>query len=262
MKLSVVTCTYNSKLYIEKNISSVSMQSYSDYEHIFIDGFSTDGTVEIIEKCKRAYPEKVRFYQVPPAGISNAMNEGIRRASGEYLIHLHSDDSFYDKTVLSDVAEYLNGHPALDWIYGKIRVVDQDGQGVGIFPDRSIFQHRSEKWFGKYLLRYYNYIPHQSVFIRRSVFDRFGNFDETVSSNMDYDLWLRIRNKTQWQFFDRIISNYTIRAGAQSSSLANRNVVRANRETVQRRHINLTSFLIAKLLNRLIGLYSKNKVYK
>lgn len=262
MKLSIVTCTYNSKHFIEKNITSVTMQRYKEYEHIFIDGYSTDGTVEIIEKYNQAYPQKVRFYQVPTAGISNAMNEGIRRASGEFLIHLHSDDSFYDKDVLSDVAGFLNANPALDWIYGKIHVIDKDGKTVGIFPDRSSLQHRSEGWFGKALLGYFNYIPHQSVFINRSVFERFGNFDETISTDMDHDLWLRIRNKTRWGFFNRVISNYMIRPGAQSSSLANRKVVLANRELIQRRHMNPAAFLVARLLNRFVGLYSRNRVYK
>ena len=119
MKFSIITCTYNSAVFLEKNINSVKKQMYENYEHIFIDGFSSDKTPEIIKKYKQENPENIIFFQTKPKGISSAMNEGIRKAKGDYLIHLHSDDSFFDKNVLQDVADFLEQNPGLDWLYGK-----------------------------------------------------------------------------------------------------------------------------------------------
>lgn len=258
MRFSIITCTYMSERFIAKNISSVSSQIYRDYEHIFIDGFSTDRTVEIIEKYKKEYPEQVQLYQVPRAGISNAMNEGIKRATGDFLIHLHSDDSFYDKNVLKDVSTFLNANNRLDWIYGKANVIEEDGKSIGTFPDRKILHYDNNSWLGKYLLKFFNYIPHQAVFIRKSVFERFGYFDEAITSMMDSDVWLRIRNQTNWSFFDRIICNYMIRPDAQSSSLAHREDGMKEYESVQRKHMNLLEVFMAKTCNNIVKHYNRS----
>lgn len=258
MMFSIITCTYMSKRFVSKNISSVSSQSYRDYEHIFIDSYSTDGTVELIKEYQEKYPDNVKFYQVPRAGISNAMNEGIKNANGDFLIHLHSDDSFYDNNVLKDVAEFLKANTQLDWIYGKANIVEVDGRSVGIFPAKKILHNDYKSHLGRYLLKFFNYIPHQAVFIRKSVFERFGFFDETISSKMDPDVWLRIRDKTKWSYFDRIICNFMIRSDAQSSGLARKEEGLKQYELVQKRHLNFVEVCIAKACNTIIKHYNKS----
>lgn len=247
MKFSIITCTYNSEKLLPKIIASVKQQTFADFEHVFVDGFSSDGTVEIIKNYQAEYPERIKLFQAKPQGISNAMNEGIKHSSGEYIIHLHSDDSFFNDQVLADVNAFLTGQN-WDWIYGKINVIEEDGRAVGLFPKRKIWQMGGSVW-GRWLLKYFNYIPHQAVFIRRAVFDKFGYFDETISSAMDPDLWLRIKEKTRWCFYDRVISNYCLRAGAQSSSLKNIQKNRANQRLVQKRHLNWLDILISRLVN-------------
>ena len=169
---SIITCTYNSAKYLEKNIKSVMEQDFTDYEHIFIDGFSEDNTVDIINKYKEKYPGKVKLFQYPSKGISNAMNKGIEHSSGQYLIHLHADDSFYDKKVLADVENYLSDNNFPDWIYGKINVV-KDGGSLGIFPKIKIWHKKENSKIKNYLLKFNNYIPHQAVFIKKEIFDKF-----------------------------------------------------------------------------------------
>jgi len=257
MKFSIITCTYNSENFLKKNIRSVAVQTYANYEHIFIDGNSSDNTLEIIEEYKKKTPAKVRIHKTNPKGISNAMNEGIKKASGEFLIHLHSDDSFFDENVLQDVADFLDKNPNLDWIYGKANVINEKGEKVGIFPNRKILQHSHDGWFGKYLVKFFNFIPHQSVLIRKSVFEKFGYFDETIKSKMDPDMWMRIRKKTTWTFMNRIICNYTIRPGAQSSSKKNIQENKKNLEIVQRRYMNSVEFILAKVFNKFISLINK-----
>lgn len=258
MKFSVITCTYNSKRFIARNIESVSSQSYKGYEHLFVDAYSTDGTVEIIKGYEKKNPGHVKLYQSPPKGIAHAMNEGIKQAKGDFLIHLHSDDSFYDGKVLQDVSDLFAINNGYDWIYGKANVIEEDGRSIGIFPDRKMLQYDNGNSMGRYFLKYFNYIPHQAVFIKRAVFERLGYFDEAIKIEMDYDMWLRIKDKTRWSFFNRVVCNYMIRAGAQSSSLAHRKEVLKDHESIQKRHMNLFEYSIVKQLNILIRFYNKS----
>lgn len=258
MKFSIITCTKNSAKYLEKNIASIKEQIFDDYEHIFIDGFSTDRTVDIIKRYQAQYPERVKFFQSEPKGISAAMNEGIEKSSGEYLIHLHSDDSFYDKNVLDDTAKFLKDNPGLDWIYGLANVVREDGSLISVYPNKPILHfHNSDSFFGRYLMKILRFVPHQAVFIKRSVFVKFGDFDESLTTEMDPDLWFRLRDKTKWSFFHRIICNYTMRQGAQSSDPRKEKENQANIRLVQKRYLNFFEYIAIQVLNKIRSVRAK-----
>ena len=257
IKFSIITCTYNSSNYLESNITSVKNQSHRDFEHIFIDGFSSDNTASIIKKYQAEYPDNVFFYQYPPCGISNAMNQGIAKSRGEYLIHLHSDDSFFDGHVLRDTEKFLedNNHP--DWIYGKINVIEKS-HSKGVFPIKTIWQNKNKSVIKSYLLMFYNYIPHQAVFIKKDVFNKFGVFNEKLRVGMDLDLWLRIRSKTNWIFFSRIITNFSLRAEAQSSGIKNKKENEVEFSMIRRKYLNALEMTIFNTLNLLIKLKYNN----
>lgn len=257
MKFSIITCTYNSIEYIEKNIFSVKNQNFNDYEHIFIDGFSTDGTYNILKKYQDQFPDNVKIFQFAPIGISNAMNKGIEKSSGEYLIHLHSDDSLFDHNVLKDVACFLDSNNNPDWIYGKINVLTSNII-KGVFPLKNIWQKKEKDVLKNYLLKFYIYIPHQSVFIKKEVFNKFGLFDERLKSAMDFDFWLRIRSKTRWFFYNRVISNFTLRADARSSGFKNIKENRDNILLVRERYLNKFEIFISVLLDVLLKFKSSN----
>lgn len=229
---SIITITYNSQAYLADTLASVESQTYSDYEHIFVDGGSTDQTLSLIKEYQAHDPGRVKLISSPAKGISNAMNLGISKSRGVYLIHLHSDDYLHDKGVLQDVATHLHSHPDLDWIYGQIQVVESDGSSVGVFPKHLIFQLG---W--RYLLQFFNFVPHQAVFIKREIFTRFGSFDESLRSAMDQDLWFRLNYKTKWQYFDRLISCYRVHNQAKSSSLGNYQSNRAEYKRVQSKYL-------------------------
>jgi len=258
MKFSIITCTYNSERYIKNNIKSLENQTFWDFEHIFIDGNSTDDTLEIIEEYRKKYPNRVKFYQQKPGWISKAMNEWIRKSKWEYLIHLHSDDSLYEDKVLWAINKYLELNSDIDWVYGKANVVESDGKtSVWIFPSRSIFQWDSKSWFGKYLLKYFNFIPHQALFIKKDVFENFGYFDESISSAMDPDMWLRIRKQTKWSFVDEIVCNYMIRKDAQSSSVKNRKKNLTNAKKIIKRYSNWLEYPIVLIFRKIVNIYNK-----
>lgn len=256
MMFSVITCTYNSAAYLAKNISSVEEQLCEDWEHIFVDAYSNDGTLEMINAYKKKHPNRVHIIQLPKSGISAAMNQGIRQASGKYVIHLHSDDNFVDNSVLQDVDVFFKKNP-VDWIYGKILIQNKDGGIVGEFPNK-FFHFSSADTIALLLLRLRNFIPHQSVFIKKEIFEHYGFFDESLSSSMDYDLWLRIARKTSWTFFDRRISNYMVRPDSQSASRARRTENERNFLHVQKRHLSSWQFLLARNIHFFLEMKNKN----
>jgi glycosyltransferase involved in cell wall biosynthesis len=255
-KFSIITCTFNSVDYLKRNIDSVIEQEFKNFEHIFIDGFSTDGTLGILEEYRKKFPDKVKVFKYKANGISNAMNLGIKHSNGEYLIHLHSDDLFYDKFVLTDVDSYLKEND-FDWIYGRILIRNQDSSKVGVYPNKKIFYNDNNSILGKYILKFHNYIPHQAVFIKKEVFDKHGLFDESLKSAMDPDLWLRIRNKTKWSYLNKTISNFYLREDAQSSGKKNMKRNKKDHWIVQKRYLNKIETIFAFLINIVISFKSK-----
>ncbi|MCX6762595.1 MAG: glycosyltransferase family 2 protein [Candidatus Moranbacteria bacterium] len=252
MKFSIVTCTYNSDKYLQKNIDSVRNQIFDDFEHIFIDGFSTDKTLEIIEKYRQEFPEKVKLFQYPAKGIGNAMNKGVERSSGEYINHLHSDDSFYDNNVLLNIDQFTRekkDYP--DLIYGKAKFISENSL-FKIIPHRRIY-HKFRYW----LLLLTNYIPHQATFVKKTVFEKYGLFNEKYKNSMDYEMWLRLsKGKVNSCFFNSIISNFSMRTDSQSA-IGGKNSVIENID-IQKKYIG--SKLLRLFLVFIIKMNSKRKL--
>ena len=213
MKFSIVTCTYNSEKYVQKNIDSVKNQTCQDFEHIFIDGFSTDGTIKIIEKYQKEFPEKVKIFQFEPKGISDAMNKGIENATGEYINHLHSDDIFFNSNILEKIYNFIQKNNSPDWVYGKANFIDESKNLKKIIPHRRIY-HKARFW----LLLLTDYIPHQAVFLKKKIFEKYRMFDIQYKNHMDYEMWLRLsKKKVSSVFIDEIICNFSLRDDSQSS---------------------------------------------
>lgn len=248
---SIITCTYNSEKYVQANIDSVKNQTFTDYKHVFIDGQSKDKTQSILRKYQKSSKQKVIVKTFPAQGIANAFNLGIKHSSGKYLIHMNSDDLFHDHQVLEDVHQFLVTQDEPDWIYGKASVIEENGKQVGIFPNRWILQ---QAW--AYLLKFFPFVPHQAVFIKKTVFDKFGGFDESLRSKMDPDLWIRIKDKTKWKFFNRIICRYMIRPDAHSSSAKVKKQGQEDFKKVQKRYMNEFEYYLARILNKLISMFN------
>lgn len=180
-RFSIVTCSKNSLPFIKETVESIRSQTCTDYEHICVDGSSTDGTLEYL----RALAPEVRILTDVIGGIAKAMNTGIAAAQGNFIVHLHSDDYFLHSRVLERVEYHFSQHPNA-WLFGRI-VNDVEG---GLFPESYLPPSYS---YEKLVKR--NFIPHPATFIRREVFAEFGGFDESIRYAMDYDFWLRIARK-------------------------------------------------------------------
>lgn len=234
---TIITCTKNSAKYLPACLQSLSAQTFRDFEHLVVDGESTDQTLSLISKTST-------LITLPPSGISAAMNEGIRRAHGQYLYFLHSDDALASPDVLAQVAQYLTLHPQQDWLYGQIHVVDAHDHSLGYFPRHRLFQLGSA-----YLLKFFNFIPHQAVFIHSRVFAHHGLFSSQYQSCMDYDYWLRIATSTRWHFFPHVIAHYRIHAQAQSSSAANVALTAHETSQIQQAVQNRCERLLSSIFN-------------
>lgn len=237
---TIITCTRNSEKYLPKCLKSLASQNFNEYEHIVIDGISTDTTLSLIQSISK-------IISLKPSGISAAMNEGIKQASGKYIYFLHSDDAFLDPHVLSQVAKYLQNNQELDWVYGQIQVVDAGDNKIGIFPKYKVFQLASS-----YLLKFFNFVPHQATFMKKSVFDQFGYFNTSFKTCMDYDYWLRICTKTNWSYMPILVANYRIHKAAQSSSSSLIDSNQLEVRLVQNTYLNMWEQYLASILNRLI----------
>jgi len=218
---SIVTCTWNSAATLADTLDSVRRQTCQDYEHIFVDGGSSDATLDMIA----AYPGRKRVLRDVGGGISRAMNQGIEAASGEFVAHLHSDDYYAGDDVLASVAERFAG-AGVDWVFGKVQVL-KDGELVPPYP-MPPFSYRS---FAAGRAS----VPHPAVFIRRSVFGRVGMFDERLKYAMDIDLWLRLGRIAQPATLDRPLTVFRDHAGSVSSS--NRIKARQEEFRVRRRYM-------------------------
>ena len=131
MKISIVTITYNAEAVLQRTLDSVSSQTYHGIEHLIIDGASKDGTMDLVSRYKvRDLPYEVRAVSEPDKGIYDAMNKGLRLATGEYIVFLNAGDTLHDEKTLDMVASSLqpaanSQQPAV--IYGDTNIVDDEG---------------------------------------------------------------------------------------------------------------------------------------
>jgi glycosyltransferase involved in cell wall biosynthesis len=180
MQISIITAVYNRCTTIGEALDSLHAQRHGAFEHVIVDGGSTDGTLELLRE--RARPGAV-ILSGPDAGIYDALNKGLARATGEVVGLLHSDDMFADAEVLTRVAEAFTGDDVLA-VYGDLHYVSRGT------PTRVVRHWRSGE-FHPGRLRYGWMPPHPALFVRRSVVERFGGYDTSFRIAGDYDAILR-----------------------------------------------------------------------
>lgn len=199
MKLSIITINYNNAEGLRKTLASVASQTFRDFEHIIVDGGSTDGSIEIIREYadneairqenskadKQALSphhlitsSPITWISEPDKGIYNAMNKGIRLANGEYLLFLNSGDCLVCESTLSNFVDCILME---DIIYGNNLQICSDGNMRKVEYDRYVT--------GKTLFNHT--IPHQASFIKRSLFDSIGLYSEDLRFGSDWEFYLK-----------------------------------------------------------------------
>lgn len=193
-KLSVITASLNAAPQIEWAIESVMSQTYPHVEHVIIDGGSTDDTLDITGR----YREGIGYLiSEPDSGIYNAMNKGIKAATGEVLFFLNADDRFCDSQVVEDVMSVFRAAPDLEVVYGNL-VWDLSGR---------LLRKKQPSIITRASLAAAT-ILHQTVFARKHVFKATDGFSERYRLVSDYDWMMKvfIRDKRKYQYYDRDIT--------------------------------------------------------
>jgi len=204
IKFSIITCTWNSEPYLQQSIDSVLAQDYPNIEQIFVDGGSTDGTLERIQSLTG----NVKYVTGVTGGIAHAMNVGIEMASGDVIAHLHSDDYYAHSQVLSHVAQAFETEGA-EWLFGRC-LSDIDGKRV---PEGYAIPHYSYQRLLKG-----NFIPHPATFVTKALFERAGVFEKSIKYAMDYDLWLRLGKLAEPVQLDEHLAVFRRHPGSLSTS--------------------------------------------
>ncbi|MNQ46963.1 PGL/p-HBAD biosynthesis glycosyltransferase [compost metagenome] len=205
MKISIITVCYNSAKTLEKTIISVGNQSYTDIEYIIIDGNSKDNTLEIIQTHSDTIS---KWISEPDSGLYDAMNKGIRMATGDLIGILNSDDTFYSTTVLSEIAAFHSKNN-IEASVGNIVQHKVD--------DRIVRVYSSKNWNPEKLVKGFM-PPHPSIFFKKDLFQKFGNYELGFKIGADYELITRffLKNKISWSYSG--ITTTAMLVGGLSSS--------------------------------------------
>jgi glycosyltransferase involved in cell wall biosynthesis len=200
-QLSIITINFNAVAGLQKTIESVISQSFSDFEYIIIDGGSTDGSVEIIKQ----YESKIAYWvSETDKGVYSAMNKGIVQAKGEYCLFLNSGDTLYSGIVLETV--FKSG-------YTEDIIV---GNRIKQYPDKAVVEKghaydRAKEGKSLTLFDFYiSNIPHQTTFIKRELFDKYGLYDENYKIVSDWLFFLKtiVFDSVEVKYIDTTIARF------------------------------------------------------
>lgn len=205
MKISIITVCYNSSSTIEKTILSVKYQTYKDIEYIIVDGNSKDSTVEIIEKHTDII---TKWISEPDKGLYDAMNKGIEMSTGDFIGILNSDDIFNSNLVIEEV---VNFHKKFDLEASVGNIVQHKENG-------KIVRLYSSKYWNPEKLRIGFMPPHPSIFFKKDLFKKYGEYDLGFKIGADYELITRffLKNKISWKYSG--ITTTSMLVGGLSSS--------------------------------------------
>ncbi len=182
IKFSIITINYNGERFLEETLESVLAQASPgiDLEYIVVDGGSTDRSLEIIDRYR---PVLAHAISEPDSGPANALNKGLKVASGEVIAWLNADDCYFPDT-LRRVAEAMQKNPSAAFCFGRCPIVDEKSEEIrrGITRFKELFFPLSSQ----FTYRCINYISQPALFFRRAALQQSGLFDETMVAAWDY----------------------------------------------------------------------------
>ncbi|MGQ8337734.1 glycosyltransferase family 2 protein [Sunxiuqinia sp. A32] len=210
MKITLITATYNSYPNILDTLDSIQQQTYNDIEWIIIDGGSTDETQTVLKNN----PLVSHSISESDEGIYDALNKGIKMSTGDVIGFVHSDDVFASPSTLEDLVKAFQKTQA-DGVFGDLQYVDKnDTNKVIRYWKSKLFKHQNLR---------YGWMPaHPTLFLKKEVYQKHGEFDLSFKIAADYDFMLRILQDTKlgFQYLPHVITKMRV-GGASNKSLAN-----------------------------------------
>jgi len=195
MKVTIITPTYNSELFIRDNLESVKRQRYPDIEHIIVDNLSSDKTRDICAEYN------VIIFSQKDNSMYEALNYGIENSTGDILTFLNSDDLYPDCNTIEKIVEFFNINQGVDVVYGNCMAVDKDLNYLYIHRPRSLsFDFAIKRIF---------VVIHQSVFLKKQVFYKYGLYDLNLKYMADCEYWIRLlKHGVKFEYIDDILSMF------------------------------------------------------
>jgi len=211
MKISLITVTYNSGETLKNTFHSVLNQTHSNLEYIVIDGLSNDNTVSIIKEYEPLFQNQIKWISEPDKGLYDAMNKGIRMATGDIIGILNSDDFFTTSNILQKITEVFNNNNKLDAIYGDVHFVKPENL-------EKCVRYYSSKIFKRGLMRFGFMPAHPSFYIRKKCFEKYGLYKTDYKIAADFEFLLRViyKHKIRIQYIP--LDMVTMRIGGASTS--------------------------------------------
>lgn len=202
--VSIITPSYNQASFLEACIRSVLEQDYPNIEYIIVDGGSTDGSLEIIEK----YAGQLAWWvSEKDKGHADALNKGFARARGEILAWLNSDDTYYPGAV-SDAVRALQANPDVGMVYGDADITDSEDQVIGRFASRQTDYRK--------LLRGSVHIPQATTFFRADLYRQVGPMSLDFFFAFDYDLWVKLAKISRLLYVPRRWATFRLHEAGKS----------------------------------------------
>ena len=205
-RVSIISPSYNQARFLEATMRSVLEQDYPDVEYIVVDGGSTDGSRELIQK----YASRLAWWvSEPDRGQTDAINKGFGRATGQILAWINSDDTYLPGAI-SEAVAYLQDHPEVGMVYGDANLIDENDAVLGPFPARQTDYAR--------LLQGSVHIPQQASFFRAELWRQVGPLDPSFYFAMDYDLWVRLAKISRLAYTPRLWANFRLHGQAKTAA--------------------------------------------
>lgn len=223
--ISIITPVLNRVKYLEACIQSVLHQTYPSIEHVFVDGGSSDGTLDVLVRYQAKYPNKIRYISEPDGGAGEAWNKGLRMAKGEIFGWLGSDDMLCQPDAVQTVVEFLRGNPDAYFVHGACDYVDEKGE--------MIYTHKPRDFTLNELINENNFIACPSAFYRRAVVEKVGWLD---TYGNDYDYMIRIAKVFKIYRIEKVLSSFRVHSESETGSLESYVRVLRKDYLVVRRH--------------------------
>lgn len=226
MKISIITIAYNSGHSIADAINSVLAQTYPDIEYIIVDGKSKDQTVEIV----KSYGDRIaKFVSEPDNGIYDALNKGIRMATGDVVGFMHSDDLFASNEIIAKVAGIFQ-QQEVDSIYGDLQYVYKN-------DTNKVLRYWKSGSFSRAKLRMGWMPPHPTFYVKKKIYDQYGLFNTDFRIAADYDTMLRFlgKHRISTVYLPKVMVKMRV-GGASNRSL--KNIIKKSKEDMKAIHDN------------------------